>query len=410
MPRKKKQDPVKMIEGRNIVVGVSGGIAAYKSAELVRALVKKGADVRVMMTENACRFVRPLTYEALSGNPVCVDLFDGSEDAAIRHIEWAGQAEAVVIAPATADIIGKMAAGIADDALTTFLLAVTAPVLVCPAMNTNMYKNRAVQRNLNLLRKDGYEILEPGSGELACGTTGPGRMPEPPVIADRVCRLLVPKDMAGKKVLVTAGPTREPIDPVRFISNHSSGRMGYALARAAEYRGAAVTLITGPVNLAPPVNVDMVPVETAEEMAEATLARMGASHIVIKVAAVGDFRAEKVAAQKIKKTGRSELVLTLKENRDILKEAGRQKKDQVLVGFAAETQDLVKNAGKKLGEKNADMIVANMVAGEDSAFGSTTNEVCLLYKDGRQERLPRQDKERLAHVILNRILDLAPDT
>ncbi len=406
MPKKMKQDQVKTIEGRNIVVGVSGGIAAYKSAELVRALVKKGADVRVMMTENACHFVGPLTFEALSGHPVCFDLFDGAEDAAIRHIEWAGQAEAVVIAPATANIIGKMAAGMADDALTTFLLAVTAPVMVCPAMNTHMYKNRAVQRNLALLRKDGYVVLEPGTGELACGTTGPGRMPEPDIIADRVCRLLVEKDMTGKKVLVTAGPTRESIDPVRYISNHSSGRMGYAMARAAEYRGAEVTLVTGPVNLAPPVAVDVVPVQTAEEMAEETLARMGDSHIIIKVAAVGDYRAEKVASQKIKKGGKPGLVLNLKENQDILKEVGKKKKKQVLVGFAAETQALVKNAKKKLAEKNADMIVANMVAGKDSAFGSETNEVCLLYKDGRQERLPRQDKEKLAHVILSRILDL----
>lgn len=406
MPKKKKQDLVKTIQGRNIVVGVSGGIAAYKSAELVRALVKKGADVRVMMTENACRFVGPLTLEALSGNPVCLDLFDGSEDAAIRHIEWAGQAEAVVIAPATANIIGKMAAGMADDALTTFLLAVTAPVLVCPAMNTHMYKNRAVQRNLSLLRNDGYEILAPGSGELACGTSGPGRLPEPAIIVDRVCRLLVSKDMAGKKVLVTAGPTREPIDPVRYISNHSSGRMGYALARAAEHRGAAVTLVTGPVNLAPPVNVDVVPVQTAEEMAGETLARVSDSHIIIKVAAVGDYRVEKVATQKIKKDGQPGLVLNLKENRDILKEVGRKKKKQILVGFAAETQAMIDNAGKKLAEKNADMIVANMVSGKDSAFGSETNEVCLLYRDGRQERLPRQDKGQLAHVILNRIMDL----
>ncbi len=406
MPKKKTANKHMSIAGKHIVLGVSGGIAAYKSAELLRSLVKKGAVVRVMMTPRACHFVGPLTFEALSGSPVCVDLFDGSEDAAIRHIEWAGQAEAVVIAPATADFIGKLAAGIADDALSTFMLAVTSPVLICPSMNTNMYKNPAVQRNLAVLRQDGYEVLEPGTGELACGTTGAGRMPEPDIIADRVSRLFVPKDMTGKKVLITAGPTREPIDPVRFISNHSSGRMGYALARAAEYRGAAVTLITGPVNLTPPVNVETVPVQTAEEMAAATLSRMDDSHIIVKVAAVGDYRAEKVAAQKIKKAGRPGLVLNLKETRDILKEVGRKKKKQILVGFAAETQSLVKNAETKLADKNADLIVANMVAGKDSAFGSDTNEVCLLYKDGRQERLPRQDKLDLAHVILDRILDL----
>jgi phosphopantothenoylcysteine decarboxylase/phosphopantothenate--cysteine ligase len=264
-----------------------------------------------------------------------------------------------------------------------------------------------VQRNLAILREDGYEVLEPGTGELACGTSGAGRMPEPEIIADRLCRLFVPKDMAGKKVLITAGPTREPIDPVRFISNHSSGRMGYALARAAEYRGAEVILISGPVSLTPPVNVQVIPVRTAEEMAKETLARMTDCHIIIKVAAVGDYQADKVAAQKIKKGGRPELVLHLKETRDILKEAGRKKKKQILVGFAAETQALVKNAKTKLAEKNADMIVANMVSGKDSAFGSDTNEVCLLFKDGREERLPRQDKEALAHVLLDRILELS---
>ncbi len=407
MPKKKVQDNMK-IEGRHVVLGVSGGIAAYKSVELLRALVKKGAIVRVMMTANACRFVAPLTFEALSGGPVCRDLFEGGQDTAIPHIDWARRAEAVVIAPATANIIGKLAAGIADDALSTFLLAVTAPVLICPSMNADMYNNRAVQRNIALLRKDGCEVLEPGTGELACGTSGPGRMPEPEIIADRVCRLFAPGDMAGKRVLVTAGPTREPVDPVRFISNHSSGRMGYALARAAEYRGAAVTLITGPVSLAPPVNVEVVPVRTADDMAKETLARMPDCHIIVKVAAVGDYQADKVATQKIKKGGRPELVLNLKETRDILKEVGRKKKkSQILVGFAAETQALVKNAKAKLAEKNADMIVANMVSGRDSAFGSDTNEACLLYKDGREERLPRMDKEQLAHVLLDRIMSLA---
>ncbi|MEW6077101.1 MAG: bifunctional phosphopantothenoylcysteine decarboxylase/phosphopantothenate--cysteine ligase CoaBC [Thermodesulfobacteriota bacterium] len=407
MPKKDKPGSAVTLAGKHIVLGVAGGIAAYKSAELVRALVKKGAVVRVMMTANACRFVGPMTFEALSGNPVCRDLWAGGEETAIPHIEWAGQADAVVIAPATANMIGKLANGIADDALSTFMMAVTSPVLVCPSMNTNMYQNRAVQRNLAILRKDGYEVLEPGTGELACGTSGAGRMPEPDIIVDRLCRLLTPKDMAGKKVLVTAGPTRESIDPVRFISNHSSGRMGYALARAAEYRGAEVTLISGPVNLEPPVNVAVVPVQTAAEMAGETLARVAASHIIVKVAAVGDYRAREVAAQKIKKGGRPELVLHLEENPDILKEIGRKKKKQILVGFAAETQALVKNARTKLAEKNADLIVANIVSGKDSAFGSDTNEVCLLFKDGREERLPRQDKERLAHVLLDRILELS---
>ena len=407
MPKKKERENPSAIAGRRIVLGVSGGIAAYKSAELLRALVKRGAAVQVMMTANACRFVGPTTFEALSGGPVCCDLFADGRNGPIPHIEWARQAEAVVVAPATANIIAKLAAGIADDALSTLMLAVTAPTLICPSMNTHMYESRAVQRNLAVLREDGYDVLAPGVGDLACGTAGAGRMPEPDVIADRVCRLLVPKDMSGKKVLITAGPTREPIDPVRFISNHSSGRMGYALARAAEHRGADVTLVSGPVSLAPPVNVERLSVTTAAEMAEATLARLPDSHIIIMVAAVGDYQADTVAAHKIKKGAKPELTLRLKETRDILKEAGRKKKKQVLVGFAAETQSLMKNARAKLTAKNVDLIVANPVAGKDSAFGSDTNEVGLLFKDGREERLPRLDKEHLAHLLLDRILVLS---
>ncbi len=324
----------------------------------------------------------------------------------MQHISWAEQAEAVIIAPATANVIGKLAAGLADDALTTFMLAVTARKLVCPSMNTHMYENRAVQRNLDRLEEDGYFVVEPGTGELACGTSGAGRMPEPEVLLDRLCKALSPADMTGVKVLVTAGPTREPLDPVRFISNHSSGKMGYALARAAEYRGARVTLISGPVNLPPPENVERVSVETAEQMAEAVFARLEAADIVVKVAAVGDYRAAEPARQKIKKAENGGLVLSLRQNLDILQEIGRRKKKQVVIGFAAETEELVRHARTKLAEKNLDMIAANRVSGAGSAFGSDTNEVHLLYPDGSAEELPRQDKTAVADTILDRALSV----
>ncbi|MFZ5565207.1 MAG: bifunctional phosphopantothenoylcysteine decarboxylase/phosphopantothenate--cysteine ligase CoaBC [Thermodesulfobacteriota bacterium] len=396
------------INGKRIVLGVCGGIAAYKSVELLRLLVKQGARVRVVMTQYACDFVAPLTFEALSGQKVCTSLFDNREDASIRHIEWARETDAVIIAPATANILGKLAAGIADDALSTFMLAVTAPRMLCPSMNSAMYENRAVQRNLDVLEQDGYVIVEPGTGELACGTSGVGRMPEPEIIFDRLRAMLSPKDLAGKTVLVTAGPTCEAIDPVRFISNRSSGKMGYALAAAAEYRGADVVLITGPTNLAPPVNVETVAVESAQQMADEVFARMAGADIIIKVAAVADYRAKAAADRKIKKNGKGTLALTLVENIDILKEIGtRKKKKQVVVGFAAETHDLAKNARAKLAAKKADLLVANPVAGDDTAFGADTNQATLFYKDGAEEPLPRMRKTDLANAILNRVLKLA---
>ncbi|MDY6822488.1 MAG: bifunctional phosphopantothenoylcysteine decarboxylase/phosphopantothenate--cysteine ligase CoaBC [Thermodesulfobacteriota bacterium] len=391
---------------KNIVLGVCGGIAAYKSVELLRALVKQGARVRVIMTRSACEFVGPLTFQSLSGNPVCVSLFEDNDDAAIRHIDWAREADAVIVAPATANILGKMACGLADDALSTFMLAVTAPRLVCPSMNTHMYENRAVQRNIDILEAEGFTVIEPGTGELACGTTGAGRMPDPEIIVDRLLCMLTPKDLAGRKVLVTAGPTREPIDPVRYISNSSSGKMGYAIARAAEYRGAAVTLVTGPVSIAPPVNVDIVRVETAADMASTVLDRMDDSDIIFKVAAVGDYRAADTAAHKIKKTGGSECVLHLAENMDILKAIGERKTNQVVVGFAAETQDLAANAQKKLAAKNTDMIAANLISETASPFNAETNKVHLFYKNGKEEQLPETDKLALSHVLLDRVLGL----
>ena len=392
-----------VIQKKNIILGVSGGIAAYKSVELLRLLVKQGASVRVMMTKNAQWFVGPLTFEALSGQPVCTDLFEKNDDASIRHIQWAEAADAVVIAPATANIIGKLSGGIADDALSTFMLAVTCPVIVCPSMNTHMFESRAVQRNLETLRADGHFIIDPESGTLACGTTGPGRLPEPEDIVDRIAYYLSTKDLKDKKILVTSGPTRESVDPVRFISNPSSGKMGLAVARAAEYRGGEVTLITGPTHLPDPNNVKIIRIQTAREMAQAVFENMEHSDIIIKTAAVSDYRPKDPATQKIKKE-KGELVLYLERTQDILKEIGMRKKDQILVGFAAETENLEQHAETKRVEKNLDIIVGNIVGEPSSGFGADTNKVTLFYKDGTQEPLPVMEKDAVAHILLDRIL------
>jgi len=392
-----------IIHNKNIVLGVSGGIAAYKSVELLRLLKKEGADVRVMMTRNALAFVGKMTFEALSGHPVCTNLFESRSDVSIKHIEWAEQADAVVIAPATANIIGKIANGIADDALTTFMLAVTKPKLICPSMNTLMYQSKAMQRNLEILESDGCMIIEPSAGELACGTSGPGRLPEPPDILDRLKACLTSKDLKGKHVLVTAGPTREAIDPVRFISNPSSGKMGFAIARAAEHRGAEVILVSGPVTLSDPLNIKVIKVQTAEEMAETVFSLADAADIIIKTAAVSDYRPKEVANQKIKKAD-EEMLLTLQKNPDILRELGRRKKDhQILVGFAAETQELEMNAGKKLAEKNLDIIAGNLVNHPGSGFGTDTNQVTLFFRNGTKEQLPAMEKDAVAHLLLDRV-------
>lgn len=397
---------MKTINNKNIVLGVCGGIAAYKSAEFLRLLIKQDANVRVIMTQNATEFVGPLTFEALSGQPVCTSLFEkSSDDASIKHIDWAQEADAVVIAPATANIIGKCAHGIADDALSTFLLAVKSPVIMCPSMNTHMYESRPVQRNLQILRSDGFIIAEPESGDLACGTKGPGRLPEPADILDRLISCLTVKDMRGKQVLVTAGPTREPVDPVRFVSNPSSGKMGYAIARAAEQRGGKVVLVTGPTNLPDLLNVTMIRVKTAEEMAEAVFDYMEQSDIIIKTAAVADYRPKSPAEQKIKK-GEDEKILALEKNQDILQELGRRKKDQILVGFAAETEELEKNAGLKLTKKNLDLIAGNLVGSSYSGFEADTNQVTLFYRDGKKEPLSVMKKDEVAHILLDRILGL----
>ena len=394
-----------IIDKKNIVLGVSGGIAAYKSVELLRLFVKEGANVRVIMTKNAQEFVGALTFEALSGRAVCTDLFEKSDDASIRHIDWAQQADIAVIAPATANIIGKLANGIADDALSTFMMAVTCPVILCPSMNTHMFESKAVQRNLEILRSDGYFVIDPDSGSLACGTTGPGRLTEPHDILDRTVFYLTPKDLKDKKILITAGPTREPIDPVRFISNPSSGKMGFAVARAAEYRGAKVTLITGPTNLLDPNNVAVIRVNTAKEMTLAVLDNFENYDIIIKTAAVSDYRPKDYAEQKLKKDN-DELVLSLERTQDILKEISRIKKEQVLVGFAAETEHLERHAEQKMAEKKLDIIVGNIVGHPDSGFGADTNTVTLFYKGGTKENLPKMPKDDVANLLLDRILKI----
>jgi phosphopantothenoylcysteine decarboxylase/phosphopantothenate--cysteine ligase len=392
------------LKDKNIILGVSGGIAAYKSVELLRLMTRQEAAVRVVMTRNAQHFVGWMTFQALSGRPVCTSLFEKVDETSFRHIDWATEADAVVIAPASADLIGKLANGIADDALTTMMMVVTAPVVLCPSMNTHMYRSRAVQRNLDVLRSDGYSIVEPGAGDLACGTVGPGRLPEPPQILDRLISRLTPKDLKNQRVLVTAGPTREPIDPVRFISNPSTGKMGFAVARTAEHRGAGVTLVTGPTVMADPFNVDVVRIQTAEEMTRAVLDRFENCDIVIKTAAVSDYRPQSAAVHKIKKD-RAALTLELEPTVDILKELGRRKTHQVLVGFAAETEDLQKNAVQKLATKNLDIIAGNLIGSPESGFESDTNHVTLFFQDGTRENIPVMDKLAIANIILDRIVE-----
>jgi len=392
------------IENKNVILAVCGGIAAYKSVEILRLLKKRKADVRVIMTQSAQWFVSALTFEALSGQPVFREMFQEGSEASFRHIEWAQETDGVIIAPATANMIGKLANGIADDPMSTFMLAVTSPILLCPSMNEHMYASRAVQRNLDTLRSDGYFVLEPGFGQLACGTTGPGRLPEPEQIIDRFLACLSPKDLKGKKILITAGPTIEPIDPVRFISNPSSGKMGFAIARAAEHRGAQVVLISGPTRLPDPINVITIRIRTADEMARAVFEQMNHADVIIKSAAVSDYRPEKTEAHKIKKK-KDQLVLQLQPTQDILKVLGEKKKHQILVGFAAETGDLEKNATQKLAEKNLDIIAGNLVGSVDSGFESDTNSVTLFFKDGSREVLPLMEKIEIAHILLDRILD-----
>lgn len=391
---------------KKVLVGVTGGIAAYKAADLVSRLVKQGIQVQVIMTENAARFISPLTFEALSGRPVWLDEFSTAGGLSVPHVQLAGEADLFVIVPATANTVAKLAWGMADNLLSAVALVYNKTLLIAPAMNTNMYHHPALQENLKILKSRGVCVIEPDSGRLACGATGPGKLaPVEEIVALVQWHLFQPKKLLGKKVVVTAGGTRENIDPVRYIGNRSSGKMGFALAQAAWLRGAEVVLIAGPVGLTPPSQVAFYPVESAREMREVVLQHYDEAHIVVKAAAVADYRVVDPGTQKIKKR-EQDLELVLTKNPDILRELGEKKRHQVLVGFAAETEELLDNAQEKLVKKNLDLIVANDVTRQDAGFNVDTNEVTLLFPDGRQELLPLMSKEALAHRIFEVIESL----
>jgi len=390
---------------RMVVLGVTGGIACYKAVELVRLLVKNGFKVRVIMTRGAMEFVTPLTFQTLSGNPVATETFSLTQESEIGHINLADSADLFVIAPATANVIGKLASGIADDLLTTVLMATQAPVLLAPAMNIHMYENVIVQENLRKLRRVGYHIMDPAEGYLACGYEGKGRLPDPEKISDEIERLLRKKDLAGENFLITAGPSREPLDPVRYISNRSSGKMGYALARAALRRGATVALVSGPTALEPPSGARLIEVNTAAEMREAVLKEYPHSSAVIMAAAVADYHAVAPSGQKMKR-GVGDLELRLIPNPDILKELGQNKDGKWLVGFAAETENLTANAQKKLREKNLDIVIANNVAEEGSGFDGDTNVGTIIDRTGAVRSLPLMSKDDLADCIYDHYLAL----
>ena len=395
-----------MLKGREIVLGVTGGIAAYKAAEFVRLLVKEEARVHVVMTRNAREFISPLTFQTLSGNPVVSDPFALIEGEKIGHIALADLAELIVVLPATANIIGKIANGIADDFLSTMVMASTAPVLFVPSMNVNMWQNSAVQKNIQMLLERGYHFMEPGEGELACHWYGKGRLPELGDVIEKMKDLFTPKDLKGERVLVSAGPTQEPIDPVRFITNHSTGKMGFALAKAAKRRGAEVILITGPTRLSlSGGNVEIFSVRTAEEMRQAVLKHLEKCSVVIKAAAVSDYRPVEVSEHKLKKADLYQ-TLELERTKDILEEVGKKKGNRILVGFAAETEDLITNARKKLVEKNLDLIVANDVSRADAGFGTETNQVKILYPSGETKDLPLMSKDEVSMAILDEVVNL----
>ena len=390
---------------KTIVLGVSGGIACYKAVELVRLLVREGFTVQVLMTREALEFVTPLTFQTLSGRPVATETFSLTQESEIGHINLADQADLLVIAPATANIIGKIASGIADDLLTTVLMATRSPVLIAPSMNIHMYENPILQENIRKLKRLGYHFMEPVEGYLACGYEGKGRLPESRDIVEEIHGLLKKKDLAGERLLITAGPNHEPLDPVCYISNRSSGKMGYALARLGARRGAEVTLISGPTSLVPPAGVRLVSVKTAAEMRRAILKEFPKATAVIMAAAVADYHPEKFVSKKIKK-GKTTLKLNLKPNPDILRELGMRKNGQILIGFAAETESLVANAKKKLREKNLDLVVANDVTEQGSGFDGDTNVATLLDRTGAIHPLPLMSKDELADRIYDYLITL----
>lgn len=393
-----------MLKGKSILLGVSGSIAAYKIAGLASMLVKQEVNVHVLMTKNAANFINPITFESLTGNKCMVDTFDRSFQFSVEHVALAKQADAVLVAPASANVIAKLAHGIADDMLTTTVMACKCKKIVAPAMNTHMYENPILQDNLQICRRYGMEIIEPAWGYLACGDRGAGKMAEPEVLYQYILREAgYPKDLAGRRILVSAGPTRESIDPVRYITNRSTGKMGYAIARAAAYRGAQVTLVSGPADLAPPLFADVIFVESAREMFEAVTSKSREQDIIIKAAAVADYRPASVETEKMKKSDRS-LSLALERTDDILGWLGEHRREgQFLCGFSMETQNMLENSRAKLKKKHLDMIAANNLKVEGAGFGTDTNVITVITKDGEKE-FPMMSKEEAADALLSEIL------
>lgn len=398
-----------MLKNKYVILGVTGSIAAYKAASLASALKKLHCDVQVIMTENAQNFIHPITFETLTGRKCLTDTFDRNFSYEVEHISIAKRADLALIAPASANVIGKLAHGIADDMLTTTLMACTCPKLISPAMNTVMYENPVLQNNLNLLRGYGFRVIEPANGRLACGDTGNGKMPEPEELISHILReIACEKDLQGRKLLVTAGPTQEAIDPVRMITNHSTGRMGYAIARAAMLRGAEVTLVSGPVSLTPPPFVKVVPVRSAGDMFQAVTALSEAQDAIIKAAAVADYTPVTVSGEKVKKK-EGDMSIPLKRTRDILGYLGAHRREgQFLCGFSMETEHMIENSTRKLFQKNVDMIVANNLKVAGAGFGTDTNVITLITRDGVQE-LPIMSKDEAAHRILDKIFGKYPE-
>ncbi len=398
-----------MLKGKTVVLAVSGSIAAYKIASLASALGKLHADVQVLMTQNATNFINPITFETLTGNKCLVDTFDRNFQYSVEHVALAKRADVVLVAPASANVIGKIANGIADDMLTTTVMACKCKKIISPAMNTQMFENPIVQDNLKKLEHYGYEVIQPAVGLLACKDVGAGKMPEPETLLEYILReVAYEKDLKGKNILVTAGPTQEPIDPVRYLTNHSSGKMGYAIAKVCSMRGADVTLVSGKTAIKPPLFVDVVPVTTARDMYEAVTSRFDQQDIVIKAAAVADYRPKTISDQKVKKAD-GELSIEMERTDDILKYLGEHKReDQFLCGFSMETEHMLENSRKKLEKKNLDMIVANNVKVEGAGFAGDTNIVTLITKDD-ETQLPLLSKEETAVEIMNKILEITAE-
>lgn len=393
-----------MLKGKTVVLGVTGSIAAYKMANVASMLVKRGCEVHVVMTKNATHFINPIAFESLTNTKCLVETFDRNFQFHVAHVSLTDKADVMLIAPASANVIGKIAGGIADDMLTTTVMACKKPVIIAPAMNTKMYENPILQDNLNKLRRFGYEIIEPASGHLACGTSGAGKMPSEEVLVSYIERCIsMEKDLQGANVLVTAGPTVEPIDPVRYISNHSSGRMGYAVAKAAMLRGAKVTLVSGPTSLEPPMFVDVIKIQSAADMYKAVMEHKDQQDIIIKAAAVADYTPAEVSDEKVKKKD-DDMAIPLRRTRDILKSLGENRKEgQFLCGFSMETQNMLENSRAKLKKKNIDMIVANNLKEKGAGFGTETNVVTFI-TEKEEEELPIMSKDEVANQLLDFIL------